>query len=79
MEVRVIEIVRVMLMLPDEDEFRMALQTLMARELTGTGNTACRVKRGGVVRCKVRWEELQKLEKEKGCGMHQDVHRSFLT
>ena len=24
---------------PEEDEFRMALHTLMARELTGTGNT----------------------------------------
>jgi hypothetical protein len=45
-----------MVMLPDEDEFRMALHTLMARELTGTGNTECRVKRGGVV----RWEEGKK-------------------
>jgi hypothetical protein len=37
-------------MLPEEDELRMALHTLIARELTGTGNTACRVKRGGGVR-----------------------------
>ena len=38
--------------LPDDDELRIALHTLIARELTGTGNTTRQEKKKGEKRVK---------------------------